>query len=165
MTGTLDVDALIRDTRRNTGLENFGDERFREPLAVLTEAIVNEADLTEQALTGQRAGLVHTLEIRLRAQQYFDEHSEIAAEHVVPAFVIVGPQRSGTSKLFRLVSADPRWTKLYTWQALNPIPSADTSSATGRILASPRPRLSWSRCGGCSRRTRWMRALQRWKRC
>jgi hypothetical protein len=129
MTAAMDADALISDARRNTGLENFGDERFREPLAVLTESIVTEADLTEQALSGQRLALVRTLEIRLRAQRYFDEHPEIASEHVSPAFVVVGPQRSGTSKLFRLLAADPGWTKLYTWQALNPIPKVDTLAA------------------------------------
>jgi Sulfotransferase family len=123
MSAAMHVDALVDDARRNTSLENFGDERFREPLAVLLDAVVTEANLTEQALAGQRQSLVHALEVRLRAQQYFDTHSEIAAEHVSPAFVIVGPQRSGTSKLFRLVAADPRWTKLYTWQALNPIPT------------------------------------------
>jgi hypothetical protein len=60
----------------------------------------------------------------LRAQQYLDAYPEIADEDVSPAFVFVGPQRSGTSKLFRLLAADPRRTKLLTWQGVNPIPVA-----------------------------------------
>jgi hypothetical protein len=123
------VDVLLRDARESTGLDDFGDERFREPLTVLVDAIVDEADLSEQGLAGARFALVRALEIRLRAQRYFAEHPEIAAEDVSPAFVIVGPQRSGTSKLFRLLAADPRWAKLYTWQALDPIPHGEVVPA------------------------------------
>ena len=49
-------------------------------------------------------------------------YNHLGAQSVVPAMVIVGPQRSGTSKLFRVIAADPQWSKLYTWQAMNPIP-------------------------------------------
>jgi hypothetical protein len=55
-------------------------------------------------------------------QSYVEEHPEISNERVEPAIVVVGPQRSGTSKLFRMIAADPQWTKLYTWQAFFPVP-------------------------------------------
>jgi Sulfotransferase family len=118
----LDAESMISSAQASTRLENFGDESFREPLGVLVDAINREADLTDEALAMSNGELTRSLEIRLRAQRWFDELPEIMSETVSPAFVIVGPQRSGTSKLFRLLAADPRWTKLYTWQAMNPVP-------------------------------------------
>jgi hypothetical protein len=118
----LDAESMITAAQANTGFDHFGDDSFREPLGVLVDAINREANLTDEALAMSNGELTRSLEIRLRAQRWFDESPEILSETVSPAFVIVGPQRSGTSKLFRLLAADPRWTKLYTWQAMNPIP-------------------------------------------
>lgn len=124
----LDLESVLAAARASTGLDDFGDERFTEPLAVLLDAVRTEADLTDAARAEQRGEFVHSLEVRLRAQHWFTRSPEILDEVVEPALVIVGPQRSGTSKLFRLLAADDRWTKLITWQAQNPIPLVEPGS-------------------------------------
>ena len=52
----LDVDGLLAAAREKTGLDDYGDEWFVEPLTVLTTALVDEARLSEMglALTQQR---------------------------------------------------------------------------------------------------------------
>ena len=42
----LDPDALLARATRRTGLEDFGDGRFREPYGILLEAFQREARLT-----------------------------------------------------------------------------------------------------------------------
>jgi hypothetical protein len=49
---------------------------------------------------------------------------EIGDEQILAPLIIVGPQRSGTSKLFRAVASDPQWNFLPTWQAIDPVPTA-----------------------------------------
>jgi hypothetical protein len=132
----LDLGSVLAAARASTGLGDFGDDRFAEPLAVLLDAVRSEADLTDAALAEQRGEFVHSAEVRLRAQDWFARSPEILDEVVDPALVIVGPQRSGTSKLFRLIAADDRWTKLITWQAQNPIPLVPPGSV------EPDPRIA-----------------------
>lgn len=146
----LNAASLIADARAETGLEHFGDDSFREPLEVLTEAIAGEADLCDDALASQRKELLRALTVQLRAQHYFDESPHIWREVVAPSIVIVGPQRSGTSKLFRMIAADPQWTKLYTWQALNPVP------LTRDRVDAPDPRISIAEA--YVERMRWLRS-------
>lgn len=136
MTPTYSVESLIAQARAETGLERFGDEAFLEPLRVTVECMVGEANLTEESLATQCKELVRALSVRLRAQKYAEAFPEIRGESVTPAMVIVGPQRSGTSKLFRVIAADPQWTRLLTWQAMNPIP------VDGLARDGPDPRIA-----------------------
>lgn len=118
-----DADALIAEARSITGLEDFGPEEFGAALRVLTAAMDSEANLTERAMQSQLQEIVQHLCISLRMQAFFAEHPEIDEQEVVAPVVIVGLQRTGTSKLFRNIAADPRWNVLYTWLGLNPIPA------------------------------------------
>jgi hypothetical protein len=145
---TYSAESLIAQARAETGLERFGDESFLAPLRVTVENMVGEANLTEESLAMQCKELVRALSVRLRAQSYAEQHPEIRQETVTPAMVIVGPQRSGTSKLFRVVAADPQWTKLYTWQAMNPIP------LDGLTRDGPDPRIAIAE--GLVERMRWL---------
>lgn len=120
----LKVDDVIAEARRQSGCQNFGDERFLEPLTVLVNAINREAGLSEKGLAAQRDDILTSLVNRLRAQAFFERHPEIDDQSIEAPVIIVGLQRSGTSKLFRLIAADPQWIRLYTWQALNPVPLA-----------------------------------------
>jgi hypothetical protein len=119
-----DADALIAEARRRTGLEDFGPNRFDEPLRVMLGALRDEGNLTDAAFAGNLQAQVRSLMLTLQMQDFFKRHPEIAEQEVVAPVVIIGLQRTGTSKLFRNIAADPQWNVLYTWQALNPIPPA-----------------------------------------
>jgi hypothetical protein len=119
-----DADALIAQARRTTGLEDLGPDDFDEPLRVLLRIILSEGNLTEPGLQRSLQSMVRHLSTRLKMQDYFARHPEIGDQEVVAPVVIIGLQRTGTSKLFRNIAADPQWNVLYTWQALNPIPPA-----------------------------------------
>jgi len=117
-TATSLVDAACADT----GLDDFGPESFVDALDVLVESMKHEARLTLDGMREQLEQSTRSLVTHLKMQDYLARFPEILDEPIVAPVVIVGPQRTGTSKLFRLVAADPQWNVLMTWQALNLVP-------------------------------------------
>ncbi|MDE0452125.1 MAG: sulfotransferase [Gammaproteobacteria bacterium] len=121
--GRLDVGAMVARAKRRTGLTDFGDEWFLEPLAVLVDAINTEAQLTPVGQWIQKARLTGALAKRLRVEELLRQHPEILDIDLRKIIVIASLQRTGTTTLHRLIAADPRARKLLAWEALDPLPS------------------------------------------
>jgi hypothetical protein len=68
------------------------------------------------------------LAIRLRAEGGIKKHPEILEQELYPVQLICGLQRTGTTKLQRLLSADPDNRILLSWEAINPVPLSDHPS-------------------------------------
>lgn len=117
-----DTEALVAEARRRTGLHDFGSNNFDEALQRALAAVATEGNLTEQGLERTLQSFVRHMVSRLRMQEFFTRHPEIEEQEVTAPVIIIGLQRTGTSKLFRNIAADPQWNVLYTWQAINPIP-------------------------------------------
>jgi len=122
---TADPDELIARARQQTGLTDFGPNTFEEAMRSQVTCAATESGMTDAALTGYLHGAVRSLSLILRMQDFFARHPEIEEQEIVAPVVIIGLQRTGTSKLFWNIAADAQWNVLYTWQALNPIPPAD----------------------------------------
>lgn len=129
------ADDLLAEARSHSGLDEFTDLSFRPALDSMVSAIGRESRLRADALAYQRAELVTALASRLQLDALLREHPEIENEVIGPPLIVVGLQRSGTSKLFRAVASDPQWNVVTTWQGLYPAPLA---SAPGQ----PDPRIS-----------------------
>ena len=130
----LDKDRLIRAARKNTGLRDFGPDFWEEPLDRLLDSLVHEARLhpVGRFISGKR--LVNLLSVRLRAQKYLKKHPEILEQPLYPVTAIIGLQRTGTTKLHRLLASDPDCRALLSWEALNPVPmNGELNSAARRI--------------------------------
>ncbi len=69
-----------------------------------------------------RKRIINLLSVRLRAEYWFRKNPEILEQELYPPLVIVGLQRTGTTKLHRLLSADPDNRVLKSWEAINPAP-------------------------------------------
>jgi hypothetical protein len=123
MTGVaLDIEALTAEARRRTGLWNYGDTWFLEPLAVLLASMRDEAELNDmgRAIYGER--LITGLVNRLRIRAFLDRHPEVADVPVNVAAVIVGLGRSGSTLLHRLMAEAEEATAVQWWETLNPVP-------------------------------------------
>ena len=118
----LDKDHLIRLARRQTGLQFLGNDFWEEPLEKLLYAIEHEAQLhpVGRFITQQR--MTSLLAIRLRAEEAFRKNPGILEQELYPVQLICGLQRTGTTKLQRLLSADTDNRVLYSWEAINPVP-------------------------------------------
>ena len=118
----LNVDSMLAAARKRTGLSDFGDDWFLQPLDVLVKSINEEANLTTAGYVVQRARIVSALSTRLRAQQLICKHPEILDLDLGRIVLICGLQRTATTKLHRLIAADPGMRALSAWEALNPVP-------------------------------------------
>ena len=88
-----------------------------------------------------RERLVATLTNRARTEDALRRHPEAREPSLPPPIVIVGLQRTGTTLLHRLLSADPRRRALRSWEALNPVPLERGAP----LSASPRSRINTAR--------------------
>ncbi len=118
----LDKDALIRSAKNICGLSDLGSDFWDEPLDRLIHSINTEANLHPIGRFITKKRLENLLCVRLRAEDYFKKHPEILEPPLYPVTMIVGLQRTGTTKLQRLLSADPDARPLMSWEALNPAP-------------------------------------------
>lgn len=121
-TNALDVDGLLAAARSKTGLTDFGDEWFVEPLRVLVTALVTEARLSELGLALTQRRLTALLADRLRLRQLQSEQPAILDEEVTVAAEICGLPRTGSTLLHRLLAASPHVTSTLSWETSYPLP-------------------------------------------
>lgn len=118
----LDKDSLIRAARKETHLQDLGRDFWDEPLDRLLTSLNQEARLHPVGTFIWRKRITNLLSTRLRAEYWFKKHPGILDQEIYPPLLIVGLQRTGTTKLHRLLSADPDNRVLRSWEAINPAP-------------------------------------------
>jgi hypothetical protein len=126
--GRLDAHALVRGAEKATGLSDVGPEFDITPLEKLCASVAEEAHLTPVGLAITQGRLSAILQNRLRAEALFSAHPEILASPPVAPIVIAGLQRTGTTNLHRLLSADPRLRALSSYEVLDPVPPSERST-------------------------------------
>jgi hypothetical protein len=124
----LDERSLLDQARRNTGLEDFGDELWREPFSVLLKALEEEGQLTLMGRLMARSDILVWLSTRLRVTDTLKRHPEILEEEVCAPMIIAGLPRSGTSILFELLAQDPEVGVPETWEAMMPCPPPEAAT-------------------------------------
>lgn len=113
--------ALMESATAETGLDDFGDAWFKEPLDVLCAALNAEAGLSDVGKTMMWAQLNGLLKNRLLIEQAIREHPEIEGIEISRPIVIAGLPRTGTTHLHNLLSADPQLRHLPYWESLEPL--------------------------------------------
>jgi hypothetical protein len=120
--GPVTVGGVLSDARRKTGLRDFGDEAFLEPLEVLVDSINREAALNPVGHLIIRGRIVGVLANKLVAHDTFRRHPEILDIAVEAPIVVAGLARTGTTMVHRLIAQDPVIRSLASWEAINPAP-------------------------------------------
>lgn len=105
-----------------TGLTDFGDSWFEQPFDVLLDAIHAEARLNAVGTWLAGVQFRKLLADRLWAQQWFARHPEILSRPLPRPVIVVGPMRSGTTRMHRLLSADRRFSHLRHFETISPVP-------------------------------------------
>lgn len=130
----LNKDSLIKSARKNTGLNDLGKDFWDEPLERMLESINKESRLHPIGRFISKKRLENLLSVRLRAEDYFKKHPEILKQDLYPVNVIIGLQRTGTTKLHRMLASDPQTRALLSWEAINPAPmNGDIKTGAERI--------------------------------
>ena len=118
----LDKDILISKARKITGLSDLGKDFWDEPVERMIDSINGEANLNPIGRFITRERLTSLISIRLRAEYFFKKYPEILEQELYPAWIIVGLQRTGTTKLHRLLAVDPNHRVIPSWEVINPMP-------------------------------------------
>nr|WP_231740215.1 MULTISPECIES: sulfotransferase [unclassified Mycobacterium] len=116
-----DAAGLMAAAQQKEGLEDWGPLPFIEPLAVLADSYAG-ADLNDIGAHILRSGLIHSLRMRLRAQEWIRRHPAITDEVIGAPIVVLGMMRSGTTLLQRLLAADDRFHCAYGWEVVEAAP-------------------------------------------
>jgi hypothetical protein len=119
---SLEARDLLAEAERRTGLHDFGDPAFREPLDRLLRSLREEARLNAVGVAVQFERNVGLLVNRLRTEEGYRRHPEIEDERIERPLVIVGLARTGTTMLHRMIASDPRWLALLWYESRNPAP-------------------------------------------
>lgn len=120
--GPITVEGVLSDAIRKTGLNDFGDEGFLEPLGVLVDSTNDEAALHPVGRMIIRGRMSGVLVNKLIAQDTIKKHPEILDIPVPAPIIIAGLARTGTTMLHRLIAQDPGMRSLASWEAISPAP-------------------------------------------
>ena len=122
---SLSEDRLLSKARRITGLSDFGDDAFREPLEILLDSIEKDARLNLFGRLLVRRTLVQKLVNRLCIQNDFKTYPDILDTPVQRPLFITGLARTGTTFLYRLLAQDPDTRTFQLWELISPSPPTD----------------------------------------
>ena len=134
----LTPDKLIATAKKETGLNDFGDDSFLEPMHLMIRALEEEADLNPVGRFMNRMNIVRLLKGRLYAEDLLARHPEILERQILDPVVVVGLGRSGTTRLHRLLASDPNFLHLTSWESVYPVPDPECFAARTAGQTDPR---------------------------
>jgi hypothetical protein len=134
-TVALDEGSLLDAARDATGLDDFGDDGWREPFGLLLEGLNTTARLHAVGRMLARADIVRSLVNRLEVTAAFDALPALAESTVDAPIFVTGLARSGTSILHELLAQDPALRAPLTWELLYPRADAEPGDRPARANA------------------------------
>ncbi|MFO7589747.1 MAG: sulfotransferase [Acidimicrobiia bacterium] len=132
------LDAVLALARTETGLDDLGDDWFREPMGVVLGALDTEGGLSAFGRVSVHSQMVGHMRNRLRVEHLIGAHPEILDTPIAAPIVIVGQPRTGTTHLHNLVAEDPALRSLRYWESLEPVLSDDEQAAVAAGAPDPR---------------------------
>jgi len=118
----LDTQALIETAQQKAGLNDFGDDWFLQPLTKMISALNTEARLNALGRFVAHGQIVKILRDRLWTQYWAKTQPQLFTPPLRAPIIVVGPMRSGTTRLHRLLSADQRFAHMRFFETISPTP-------------------------------------------
>jgi hypothetical protein len=134
----LSPDSLIATAKKDTGLDDFGDQSFLEPMRILIRSLEDEADLNPIGRFMNKVNIIRLLKHRLYAQDLLNRHPEILERELPDPVAIVGLARSGTTRLHRLLASDSNFLHVKSWESVYPVPYPECFDARAEGKTDPR---------------------------
>ncbi len=134
-------DDLIAAATAQTGLEEFGEDSFREGLEILVRSLRDEARLNEtgEAVIYQR--LVGHLVNRLQIEDWYQRCPEIDDVPIVAPLFGLSLPRTGSTALSFLLAQDPEVRFLRQWESSQPAPPPSTVEGPDPRRGAPAERV------------------------
>lgn len=140
----LSEEKLIGTACRQTHLDNFGNESFREPLRLLIESLRAEARLNFMGRLAARQDLLRLLINRLLIEEDRRQNPGIADEEIRRPLIITGMPRTGTTFLHNLLALDETNRVPLTWETMYPSPPPEAATyLTDRRVGLVEKQIRW----------------------
>ena len=138
--GGWDLHELLDTAMRKTGLDDWGDDDFEEGFQVLLDDLARDDGMTPWGRTLLRHILLQRLTDKLEIRRELARRPTLSRVPVRRPIFIVGPGRTGTTLLQRLLALDPQLRVPRYWELYYPTPAPDPASDTTdpRIAAASR---------------------------
>src|SRR5437588_7010583 len=118
------ADELADEACRQTGLDDFGSDSFREGLAIYCDSLGSEAQLNDVGSMAVPGTIVSGLSNRLRVVDWARRHPEVASERIDAPLIVIGMFRAGTTFLSNLLDPGRRNRALLLWESGDSLPPA-----------------------------------------
>jgi hypothetical protein len=109
-----------------TGLDDFGDDSFREGLEILLKSLRDEARLNARGEAFIYSRISGHLAQRLQVEDWYRRHPEIAYVPIQSPLIGLGLPRTGSTALSILLAQDPGIRYLRRWESSQPCPPPST---------------------------------------
>lgn len=135
---TLSMERMIDAACADAGLKDFGDIDPHEGLARFLQDINDRIALNEAGRASVSDTVNRWLVNGLRFVDDLKKHPEILDEQVDDPLIILGMTRVGSTKMHRLLAADPDTLSIRFWEAMNPsrVPNAVAGQEDPRIATA-----------------------------
>lgn len=138
----LDRSRLLEEAERRSGLSDFGDSGFLEPLGRLLDSFENESGLSLLGRIAARQDVLRLLVNRLQMEDDRKRQPEIAEEQITRPLFVTGLPRTGTTLLHGLLAQDPEHRAPLNWEVMFPSPPSARHRNDRRIELATR-QLRW----------------------
>src|SRR5260370_14336116 len=125
---------LMAEATAQTGLDDFGDDSFREGLDILVRSLRDEARLNAVGQAFLYPRIVGHLAQRLQVEDWYRRRPEIDDVPIEAPLIGLRLPRTGSTALSFLLAQDPSIRYLRQWGATPPRPPPST-------VAGPDPRI------------------------
>lgn len=119
-------DDLMAKAIAQSGLDDFGDDSFREGLEILVRSLRDEARLNATGEAFVYPRIVGHLGQRLQVEDWYRRHPEIDDVPIVAPLIGLGLPRTGSTALSFLLAQDPSVRYLRQWESSAPCPPPST---------------------------------------
>lgn len=124
----LDAEAMLVRAAAATGLDDYGDPWFREPLAIFVDSLAEEAELHLLGRLLARAEILRILRNRLRIEDHWRRAPELGEETIREPLVVTGLGRAGTTFLHELLAEDPANRSPRLWEMWDSVPPPEPTA-------------------------------------
>lgn len=140
------VEELMAAAVERTGLDDFGEDSFREGLEILVRALRDEARLNARGEHFVYDRIRLHLSQRLLVEDWYRRHPGIDDEQIRSPLFGLGLPRTGSTALSFLLAQDPDVRYLRSWESAQPCPPPSTVRGDDpRIPPDQRPVLVGTR--------------------
>lgn len=139
MTQQLVPDALVDQAMKETGIDAFDADTWREGLEVFARDFnrgIAKGNCTEGGIARATNDTLHYLRNRLKVAQYLRQNAELLDRPVERPVFVMGVPRTGTTLMSNLLAADPARRSPLTWEIDDPVPPATSQT----LKTDPRAR-------------------------